>query len=68
MAKAKKRGTRTQPTKRERPPYQHPSGKLLSEMTQEEVDRLSEDDFDDLLDQQIMHNIRTHTPHGSFSS
>lgn len=36
--------------------------KLLSQMTAEEVRNLTEDEYDDLLTEQMIHNIRTHTP------
>lgn len=66
---AKRRGTRTRPTKSKNAqpaenPSPHTSKKLLSELTDEECDQLTQEEFGDLLTEEMMYNIRTHTPHG----
>ncbi|MGE4093136.1 MAG: hypothetical protein AB7G75_20085, partial [Candidatus Binatia bacterium] len=45
-------------------PSLNPSEKLLSEMTDEEVDALSPEEMADKITQQAIHNLRTHIPDG----
>ncbi|MGE0825513.1 MAG: hypothetical protein AB7G75_24655 [Candidatus Binatia bacterium] len=52
------------PTEEKKRPEKNPSKKLLSEMPRDEIKKLSRDEHEQLLTEQMLHNLRTHIPDG----